>query len=143
VTIGKLVTLTEIKDTIDIMPRDKSLCLDGWTQELFQSFFEIMGLDLLKAMEESRITGYIPRALNATFLTLIPKVRKPSSFNDFRPIALCNFTYKVISKIIASCIKDILANCISIEQFGFLEDRLIFDAVGITKEFIHSAKMKK
>jgi hypothetical protein len=42
-------------------------------------------------------------------------------------------SYKVISKIMASRIKDKLANCISIEQFAFLKDRLIFYVVGITK----------
>jgi hypothetical protein len=40
-------------------------------------------------------------------------------------------------------IKDTLAKCISTEQFGFLKDRLIFDAVGITQECLHSAKLKK
>jgi len=132
VEIGKPVTLTELKYTIDIMPKDKSPGPDRRTQEIFHSFFQIMGMDLLKAVEESCSTGYIIGALNANFFTLIPKVSKPTSFNEFRPIALCNFTYKIISKIIASRIKDILANCISIEQFGFLKDRLIFDVVGIT-----------
>jgi hypothetical protein len=125
------------------MPKDKSPGPDGWTQELFQHFFEIMGLDMLNAVEESRLTGKIPGALNATFFTLIPKSSKPVNFNDFRPIALCNFMYKVISKTIANRLKDTLAKCISFEQFGFLKDRLIYDAVGITQESLHSAKLKK
>jgi hypothetical protein len=143
VEIGKPVSITELKDTIDNMPKEKSPGLDGWTQELFHSFFDIMGLDLLRAVEESRTTGYIPGALNATFFALIPKISKPTNFNDFRPISLCNFTYKVISKVIASWIKDKLANCISIEQFVFLKDRLIFYVVGITQECLHLTKMKK
>jgi hypothetical protein len=81
-----------------------------------------MGEDLHKAIEESRCKGFIPGALNATFFALIPKVSKPNSFHDFRPISLCNFVYKVISKIIASRMKDKLASCISFEQFGFLKD---------------------
>jgi hypothetical protein len=70
-------------------------------------------------------------------------VRKPSSFNEFRPIALCNFAYKVISKIIANHIKDKLASCLSQEQFGFLKDRLIFDVVGLAQECFHTVKTKK
>jgi hypothetical protein len=141
--LGKPVTLEELKDTIDKMPKDKSPGPDGWTQELFQHFFEIMGMDMLNVVEESRLTGKILGALNATFFTLIPKSSKPVNFNDFRPIALCNFMYKVISKTIANRLKDTLAKCISFEQFGFLKDRLIFDAVGITQESLHSAKLKK
>jgi hypothetical protein len=143
VDIGKPVSITELKETINIMPKEKSPGPDGWTHELFHNFFEILGEDLLNAVEESCITGYIPGALNATFYTLIPKISKPVNFNDFRPIALCNFAYKVISKIIASRIKDKLAKCISIEQFGFLKDRLIFDVVGITQECLHTTKLKK
>jgi hypothetical protein len=56
---------------------------------------------------------------------------------------LCNFAYNVISKVIASRIKDTLAKCISTEKFGFLKDRLIFDAVGITQECLHFAKLRK
>jgi hypothetical protein len=53
-------------------------------------------------VEESRLLGFIPGALNSTFLTLIPKVNKPRLFGDFRPISLCNLSYKIISKIIAN-----------------------------------------
>jgi hypothetical protein len=34
-------------------------------------------------VEESRRKGEVIKALNATFLVLIPKVNKPSSFGDF------------------------------------------------------------
>jgi hypothetical protein len=142
VEIGKAVSIDEVKDTVFKMPKDKSPGPDGWTQELFQSFFEILGEDLHKAIEESRISGFILGSLNATFFALIPKVNKPGNFHDFRPIALCNFVYKVISKIIATRIKTKLAVCISHEQFGFLKDRLIFDVVGIAQECLHSAKTK-
>jgi len=55
-----------------------------------------MRVDLHKAVEDSRVSGHIPGALNATFFALIPKVRNPDSYHDFRPISLCNFVYKVI-----------------------------------------------
>jgi hypothetical protein len=113
--IGKPVSIEEVEFIVNKMPKEKSPGPDGWTQELFRSFFDIMGKDLLWAVEESRVSGFISGALNATFFALIPKVRKPSSFNEFRPIALCNFAYKVISKIIATRIKDKLASCISQE----------------------------
>jgi len=102
--IGVPVTIEEIESTIKNLPKEKSLGLHGWTQEFFLSF-DLLGKDLLLAVEESRNKGYIPGILNATFFTLIPKVSKPTTFNDFRPIALCNFVYKVISKVIANRIK--------------------------------------
>jgi hypothetical protein len=102
-----------------------------------------LGKDLLLVVEESRNKGYIPGILNATFFTLIPKVRKPTTFNDSRPIALCNFVYKVIAKVIANRLKGKLASCITKEKFGFLKDMLIYDVVGLAQESLHTVKTKK
>jgi hypothetical protein len=75
--IGKYVTLEEVKEIVCKMTKDKIPGPDGWTQELFQAYFDIMGEDLHKVVEESRCTGHILGALNATFFTLIPKLSTP------------------------------------------------------------------
>jgi hypothetical protein len=67
---------------------------------------------------------------------------KPKSFGGYRPIALCNLVYKIISKIIATRIKSCLSFGISKEQFGFLEGRQITDAIGVVQETLHSLKVK-
>jgi len=95
--------------------------------------FDILGLDLLNVIKESRTFGRVIGSVNATFLSLIPKVSNPVTFNEFKPISLCNFIYKVITKIIASRVKEKLTSCISAEQFGIFKDKLIFDAVGISQ----------
>lgn len=55
------------------------------------------------------------------------------------PISFCNIVYKLTSKII----KTTLSKCITKAQFGFLEHRLIQDAVVIAQLCIHSTKVKK
>ena len=75
--------------------------------------------------------GMIPETLNSTYLTLIPKMDRPSSFGDYRPIALCNLLYKLITNIITECLKPFLGLHISPKQFGFLHDRQILDVVDI------------
>ena len=42
------------------------------------------------------------KELNATEIVLIPKVKGPENVTQFRPISLCNFVYKVISKIMVN-----------------------------------------
>jgi hypothetical protein len=102
-----------------------------------------MGNDLLGAIEESRISGKFFRSLNATFVALIPKDSKPTSFNDFIPISLCNFVYKVISKIISNRLKGKMASGISSEKFSFLKDRMIFYVVRLSQECMHTIKTRK
>jgi hypothetical protein len=116
---------------------------DGWTVEFFTYFFDLVGEDLLEMVEESRRLGKINGGLNSTFLTLIPKANKPVTYEDFRPISLCNLCYKVISKIIANRIKPFLSRSLSEEQLGFLQGRRIQDAIGTTHESLHSIKKKK
>ena len=89
-----------------------------------------MGMDLLRVIEDSWKNGKIPVVFNLTFIALIPKFDSPNSFEDFRPIFLCNYSYKIIGKIISTRIRRVLGRYISGEQFGFLPGRQIHDVVG-------------
>eukprot|EP00253_Pinus_taeda_P031755 PITA_31755 len=66
------------------------------------NFFDTLGEDILKVVEDCRINGKMYEAFNTTFIALIPKSDNPISFDDFRPISLCNCIYKIIAKIIAN-----------------------------------------
>jgi hypothetical protein len=72
--IGKVVTINEVKETVFKMPKDKILGPDGWTQELFQYFFEILGKDLHLAVEESRVLGLFRVHLMPPSSHLFPKL---------------------------------------------------------------------
>jgi hypothetical protein len=91
--------------------------------ELFLVFFDLLGTEIPDMVEETRRKGKVTGALNATFIALIPKSSKPDSFGGFKPIALCNLVYKIISKIIATRLKTCMSFGISKEQFGFLDGR--------------------
>lgn len=55
--------------------------------------------------------------------------REPWSFSDLRPICLCNFCVKVVSKIMTTRLAPILASIITEEQGGFTKDRRIVDNI--------------
>ena len=115
--------MEELKEVIHSFQKDKIPRPDGWTIEFYLGFFYLIGEDLLEVVEESRRTGVIHTPINSTFITLIPKVDKVESFDDFRPISLCNCLYKIISKVISRRLKDVLSSKISMEQFSFLQGR--------------------
>jgi hypothetical protein len=116
-------TLQDVLDALKSFNKDKSPGPHDSTVELFLHFFDLVGAELLELMDDSRLRGKVIGALNSTFLTLIPKENNPTTFEDYRPIALCNLCYTLISKIIANGIKPILSRTLSGEQLGFLKGK--------------------
>eukprot|EP00253_Pinus_taeda_P033651 PITA_33651 len=141
--ILKEVTMDELEATLKWFKKDKSPGPDGWTIEFYISFFDILGQDLLRIVEDSRRRGRISSAIKSTFIALIPKTDNPISFDDFRPISLCNCLYKIIAKIIANRLKPILSQHISSEQFAFLHHRQIHEAIATAQKLMHTLQIKK
>lgn len=131
------ITLEEILWVLKSFAKDKCPCPDGWTMDILIHFFDLMGEDLVDLVGEWWLSRQISRAINSTFLALILKKYDPSSFEDLRPISLCNIIYKLISKVIAEHIKNNLSKFIYRDQFGFLHNCLIYDVIGTTQECIH------
>ena len=92
-------------------------------------------------MENSRRSASILKALNATLITLIPKKNEAKTPNHYRPIALCNVVYTIISKVIANRLKPLLPTLISQEQIGFVEGRQIKDNIIHAHKLIHTLKI--
>eukprot|EP00253_Pinus_taeda_P007130 PITA_07130 len=93
--------------------------------------------------EESRTLHCLLPSLNTTFIALIPKEEYSITPDKYRPIALCNVIYKVVSKVIANRLKPLLPMLISLEQSGYVEGWQIMDGILLTHEIIHSLKTTK
>ena len=86
---------------------------DGMPPIFFQKFWNIIGDDVVKAIHSCLNSENILPGLNHTFISLIPKVKSPELVIEFRPIALCNVLYKLVSKVLANRLKKILPHVIS------------------------------
>jgi len=60
-------------DALKSFSKDKSPGPDDWTIEFYLHFFDLIEVDLLELVENTRLSGKVTGALKSTFLTLIPK----------------------------------------------------------------------
>lgn len=67
-------------------------------------------------------------------VVLIPKVDQPSTIKEFRPINLCNVTYKLITKVLVNRLRPFLDSIVGPMQSSFLSGRGTMDNVFLAQE---------
>ncbi|CAA7053054.1 unnamed protein product [Microthlaspi erraticum] len=130
------VTDDEIKKVLFSMPNDKSQGPDGYTSEFFRKAWSVVGVEFTTAVKYVFVKGFLPKGVNTTILALIPKKLGATEMKDYRPISCCNVIYKVVSKIIANRLKEVLPDLISINQSAFIKDRLLIENLLLATELV-------
>nr|GEW79770.1 hypothetical protein [Tanacetum cinerariifolium] len=102
------VSEVEIKNAMFDIEDSKALGPNGFTGRFYKSAWSIIGKDMYKDIQEFFVTGKILGEVNATLISLVPKLKIPNKVSDFRPIACFNVLYKCISKIVTNRIKRVL-----------------------------------
>ena len=116
---------------------------DGMNVLFCQRFWHVVGDTVVDAVLDFLNTGHMLLDINHTYTVLIPKVKNPEKMSDFRPISLCNVIYKIISKVLANRLKQVLPNIISPIQSVFAPGCLITDNVLLAYETLHSMHCRK
>jgi len=83
-------TIEEVDQALQDTPKCKAPSPDGFTSDFFHYCWPMIQTEVWEILEDSRVTGKVLRALNATFLALIPKEGQAHRPKKYRPIALCN-----------------------------------------------------
>ena len=116
---------------------------DGMPPIFFQKFWNTVGDDVVEAVLSCLNSGTILPGLNHTFITLIPKVKCPEYVTEFRPIALCNILYKLVSKVLANRLRKVLPHIISDFQSAFQSNKALSDNILVAFELLHHMKRRK
>lgn len=79
-------------------------------------------------------TTLIPAGLNSNIVTLVPKFIGASKIEDFRPIVLGNFLFKIFTKIISTRLGPLLKRVLSTAQYGFIPEKSIQHCIATCSE---------
>ncbi|XP_061993315.1 uncharacterized protein LOC133711169 [Rosa rugosa] len=135
------VTLDEVKQAIFELGALKAPGPDGFPGIFYQTYWSIVNSVIHQATTSFFQTRNLLSELNKTYLVLIPKVPHPEHAFQFRPIGLCNYSYKILSKVMANRLKPFMPDLISENQAAFVSGRQIQDNVVIVHEMFHHLKL--
>jgi hypothetical protein len=124
------------------MNPDKCPGPDGYNPGFYQHFWSLCSDDIFKDCCHWLDSGQFPPMLNTTNIALIPKGNTQSTMKDWRPIALCNVLYKIIAKVLANRLKQVLPKCVSHHQSAFVPERSILDNAMVAIEVVHYMRTK-
>ncbi|XP_058751350.1 uncharacterized protein LOC131624426 [Vicia villosa] len=78
--------------------------------------------------------GKLPKSIMASFLELIQKIDSPQQVEDYRPICLIGYLYRLLSKLLAGRLKKVIGKLVSPIQSAFIEGRQMMDGVVVLNE---------
>jgi hypothetical protein len=137
-----LPSAEEIKAAVFALNKDSAPGPDGFGAFFFQHYWEIVHKDVINPVLEFFTSGWILPGYNSNIIALLPKIPDAHSIDQYRPIAMANFKFKIISKIIADRLASIMPSLVSEEQKGFIHERNIKDCLCTASEAINLLQNK-
>lgn len=136
------VTAALIKTTLFKLSLNRTPGPDGLTAEFFRALWSLLGDEVCTVILDFFKSRFMPSGLNSTSLILIPKRPGADNIQDFRPISCLNTLYKVISRILADRLKEILPDLVLPNQTGFIKNRLLLENVLLASEVLNGYQRK-
>ena len=115
--------LDEVFRAVKELEGDKAPGPDGFSLAFFHHCWGVVERDVFAVFEEFYLHSKFEKSLNATFLALVPKKNDASNIRDFRPISLVGSVYKILAKVLANRLKEVLDQLISESQNSFVGGR--------------------
>ncbi|KAH0698461.1 hypothetical protein KY284_012676 [Solanum tuberosum] len=136
------VTKEEIYTALQLIGDDKAPGIDGYNAFFFKKTWPIIQSDIIAAITNFLNNSKLYKPVNCAIVSLVPKVSKPVTVKEFRPIACCSVIYKIISKILAGRLQSVINAIICETQVGFIPRRRISDNIILPHELVKAYNRK-
>ena len=124
------ISAEECYRLLDSFDNNKTPGNDGIPIEFYMIFWPVISDSFMDCINESFEKGEMSSSQKRAIITLIEKKEKDRSFlENWRPISHVNADTKIMTKVIASRIKNVLPDIIHPNQTGYVKDRFIGETI--------------
>ena len=141
-TVEGEITLDELFTAIKSFANSKSPGCDGLTAEFYQTFFNVIGTDLVEVINDGFNRGELSLPMRRGVIVLIWKGDDKRLLKNWRPISLLNYDYKAITKVLTTRVRDILPRIIHPNQKCGIKGRSIHDGAALIRDLIEYVNRK-
>ena len=119
------ITGVECKEALDGMMNNKAPSTSGFPKEFFHFFWTELESIVLNVVHEAKERGQLFITQRRGVITLIPKKGDQKLVKNKRAICLLDVVYKIIAKVIANRMANVLNKLIDSDQTGSIRGRFI------------------
>ncbi len=121
------ISAEELYSALQSQEIGKALGIDGLPVDLYKAFWPVLGEDLLLFLRDSLSRGLLPLSCRRAILTLLPKKGDLQEIKNWRPVTLLCTDYKILSKVLALRLRNLMEHIIHVDQTYCIQSRLISD----------------
>jgi hypothetical protein len=134
--LGHPFSCHEIDQIITSLPSNKSPGPDDFNTDFVKKCWPVIAPDFYELCNKFFEGSLCMRSINGSYVTLIPKKSSLDSVGDYRPISLLNTSVKVLTKILANRLQQVITKLVHQNQYGFIKARSIQDCLAWAFEYI-------
>lgn len=135
----EIITEEEIEDSIKSAQLNRAPGLDGLPIEFYKFFWEKLKTVFTKLIQNFQQTGLLPKSMKKIVITPIPKPGDRKTLKNWRPIALINCDYKIITRIFSKRIAAVISSLLSSDQSYCVPGRTIYNNLHLIRNVIRYA----
>ncbi len=131
-----LLTVDECKRAVFKMKKNKTPGSDGLPIEWYQTFWNDISYLMVNSLNFSYTNGQLSCSQRKGIITLLYKKGDHEDLQNWRPINLLNYDYKILAYVLASRLQKVIGKIIEDDQTGYIKGRFVGQNIRLIEDII-------
>ena len=141
--LDEKITKKDLLDNLRETENNKAPGLDGLPFEFYKTFWNLLGDDFYELTNAIFDQGRLTSSQQVALISLLAKDGDRKDLDNWRPLSLLCTDYKIITKTIATKIKQVLPSIIHEDQSCAVPGRTIHNNLMLTRDILSYTKQKQ